>query len=75
MSARWLAIPLSLVVTALSCGSFSGEETDSTEGAAIPVRRASIELSVPAVGELEAMKDAPIAVPRVPTGALKVRAL
>ena len=42
---------------------------------AVEARRSEMELRVPALGTLEAVKESPIAVPRVPTGALKVKEL
>jgi len=42
---------------------------------AVEARRAEMEVRVPALGTLEAVKESPIAVPRVPTGALKVKEL
>ncbi|GAB4222747.1 MAG: efflux RND transporter periplasmic adaptor subunit [Acidobacteriota bacterium] len=54
------------------CGGDSGDPGDAV---AVPVVRASLELTVPAEGELEAFKASPIAVPRVPTGALQVKDL
>lgn len=64
-----------LMAGASACSLAPGEPSsaEAEGGAAIPVRRASIQLTVPAEGELEAMQAAPIAVPRVPTGALLVR--
>jgi multidrug efflux pump subunit AcrA (membrane-fusion protein) len=50
----------------------AGSETFST---AILVRRGSMEARVRARGELEAVKAYPVAVPQVPTGALKVARL
>lgn len=41
----------------------------------LPAERASLDLTVPAEGYLEATNASPIAVPRVPTGALKVKEL
>ena len=48
---------------------------NSRNAVSVPVVRASIELTVPAEGELEAFEASPIAVPKVPTGALQVREL
>ncbi len=54
-----------------SCG-FLGKGT-SAEAVAIPARRAELQIAVPAEGFLEAIDASPLAVPRVPTGALKVK--
>lgn len=48
---------------------------DQPGAVSVPVVRASIELTVPAEGELEAFEASPIAVPKVPTGALQVKEL
>jgi len=47
----------------------------SGSGVAVEARRAEMELRVPALGTLAAVTETPIAVPRVPTGALKVKEL
>lgn len=53
---------------------WSGAGDATGTRAAIPVRKVdSIEFTVPAKGSLEAEKASGIAVPRVPTGALKVK--
>ena len=44
-------------------------------GVSVEAVRTSLELTVPAEGYLEALAASPIAVPRVPTGALKVKEL
>jgi multidrug resistance efflux pump len=62
----------------IACGVLSGEvdTTASAEGeVSIQARRGSFEIRVPAKGELESLSASPIAVPRVPTGALKVKEL
>lgn len=50
----------------------SGDKSDVT---AVPVRRGTMQAKVRARGELEAVKAYPVAVPQVPTGALKVARL
>ncbi len=42
-------------------------------GVAVAARKATVDFHVPAQGYLEAVQSSPIAVPRVPTGALKVK--
>ena len=66
-------ILLALLV-ALAC---AGCTTAPAGGGAVAVeaRRSELEVRVPALGTLEAVKESPIAVPRVPTGALKVKEL
>ncbi len=58
-------------------GAACGQPDDAADSAevTIPAMRISLDLIVPAKGHLEAMTASPIAVPRVPTGALKVREL
>ncbi len=52
-----------------------GSETEATQGMTVTAVRTDLELSVPAEGYLEALKASPIAVPQVPTGAMKVKEL
>ncbi|HET9481558.1 MAG TPA: HlyD family efflux transporter periplasmic adaptor subunit [Candidatus Polarisedimenticolia bacterium] len=54
-------------------GEGSGEQLAGA--VAVTVRRETREFTVPAIGYLDAVKASPVAVPRVPTGALKVRDL
>lgn len=63
-----------LALLSTACGRLSGGA--ALEGAVeVTAAQASLDFSVPAVGYLEATKASPIAVPRVPTGALKVKEL
>jgi len=73
MTGRLFAIVLIVALPAAGCGG-SARETTSTE-AALTAQRESLDLWVPAAGALEAVSASPIAVPRVPTGALKVKEL
>ena len=50
-------------------------EADGPATVSVPVRVADLEIVVPAKGELESTNASPIAVPRVPTGALTVKEL
>ncbi|MGH9868209.1 MAG: efflux RND transporter periplasmic adaptor subunit [Candidatus Polarisedimenticolia bacterium] len=61
-----------LLLTAAGCSllPFAG---DAGGGVTVAARKESVEFHVPAQGYLEAVKSSPIAVPRVPTGALKVK--
>ena len=57
------------------CGAF-GEDAAITEGEVyVEAAKRAIEIRVPAKGELESLSASPIGVPRVPTGALKVKEL
>ena len=57
-----------------ACGNLTGGGGEATVAtAAIPVVRIDLEISVRATGELEAENASPIAVPRVPTGAMSVK--
>ena len=66
-----LAIGALVVVAA--CGLWPGG-TDVSPEVTIAVSTGELRESVPAKGVLEAVHASPIAVPRVPTGALKVKA-
>jgi multidrug efflux pump subunit AcrA (membrane-fusion protein) len=60
-------------LAAAGCGLLPGEPAGGkTVAAAIPVTRTDLRITVQAAGELVALQDSPIAVPQVPTGALKV---
>ncbi len=78
MTARVPAIAGRLVLSALLLGPLircGGGNGASPIAVAVPVVRATLELTVPAEGELEAFQASPIAIPRVPTGALQVKEL
>ncbi len=62
-------------LVAAGCGASVWPGGSGADGVAVAVERASMQFTVPAAGYLEAMKASPIAVPRVPTGALKVKQL
>ena len=66
---RRALLPTLLLLAGAACASAP------TGGVAVEARRAEMEVRVPALGTLEAVKEVPIAVPRVPTGALKVKEL
>src|SRR5213593_2941075 len=70
-------VVLAVVVAAwaLAGGGILGLADHEIGGTAIPVRRGSMQAKVRARGELEAVKAYPVAVPQVPTGALKVARL
>jgi len=79
MRAAW---PLGLVVAAgvalsMACGLLPGGSSGSaaSANATVPVQRETFSVSVKARGELESEQASPIAVPKVPTGALKVKEL
>lgn len=61
--------------TACSSLPWAGTGADSGVTISVPATRADMVFTVPAVGYLEATKASPIAVPRVPTGALKVKSV
>ncbi len=63
-----LALGAALVLVA---GCASEQETSAT----VVAERGPASFTVPAEGYLEAMQAVPVAVPRVPTGALKVKGL
>ena len=66
--------PLLLVVScAIGCGGLPWSAEDPPPTVSVEAVRTQLRVSVPAKGELEATKASPIAVPRVPTGALKVK--
>jgi multidrug efflux pump subunit AcrA (membrane-fusion protein) len=65
-----IALALLAAPIAAACGTVAGGGS-----VAVEARRAEMEVRVPALGTLEAVKESPIAVPRVPTGALKVKEL
>ena len=52
-----------------------GGSSAASQSASVPVLRETFSVSVKARGELEADQASPIAVPKVPTGALKVKEL
>ena len=54
---------------------WAGTDGDSGDTMSVAIARSDMAFSVPAVGYLEATKASPIAVPRVPTGALKVKSV
>lgn len=68
---RFRALPLIIfALAALGCGDGTVDEP-----VYVVAEQMSIDLVVPARGYLEAMDASPIAVPRVPTGALQVKEL
>jgi len=69
------SIPGLAVAALLASGCALAPADDAADRMTVTAVRTSLELSVPAKGYLEAMKASPIAVPRVPTGALKVKEL
>ncbi len=54
---------------------WAGTADPASGSVSVPVVRADMAFTVPAEGYLEATKASPIAVPRVPTGALKVKSV
>ncbi|MGD8375035.1 MAG: HlyD family efflux transporter periplasmic adaptor subunit [Acidobacteriota bacterium] len=62
-----------LVAVALAAGCGVLDRDTRGEAVAVPARRAELRIAVPAEGYLEAVDASPVAVPRVPTGALKVK--
>jgi HlyD family secretion protein len=60
---------LAVAVAACGCTGLPWREDVAT----VTVRRGDLEVLVPAEGSLEATQASPVAVPRVPTGALKVK--
>lgn len=68
---------LGFLLGLLAVLTWTGCTTAPAGGGAVAVeaRRSEMEVRVPALGTLEAVKESPIAVPRVPTGALKVKEL
>lgn len=70
------AVAVGCAVAAAGCGSVPLKGNGPVGGAvAVKAERASLEFTVPAQGYLEAVQASPIAVPRVPTGALKVKSV
>ncbi len=65
---------LLLALLLSGCGVLGGGSRE-TPPVAVTAEPTSLEIVVPAKGELEATQASPIAVPRVPTGALKVKEL
>lgn len=57
------------------CSGLGLGQAEAEKSAEVVATRATIEFSVPARGYLEALSASPLAVPRVPTGALKVKEL
>ncbi len=72
MSGGLLARAASLAILALAsaCAGWSGADAPGVEAV-----RGDLEILVPATGVLEATQASPVAVPRVATGALKVKEL
>jgi HlyD family secretion protein len=66
---------LTIGLTGLAACAFSlsGGNDVASSAVAVEAVRADMTFTVPAVGYLEATQASPIAVPRVPTGALKVK--
>lgn len=62
---------LALAAAAAGCGAF--DEDADARSAFVPAVRTELRIDVLARGELESTNASPIAVPRVPTGALKVK--
>jgi HlyD family secretion protein len=71
---RWHAAAAAgaLLMALTGCGSDGTAETAGPTAAVLAVRT-DLEIAVRALGELEALQASPIAVPPVPTGALKVK--
>jgi multidrug efflux pump subunit AcrA (membrane-fusion protein) len=57
------------------CGGYPGADGGESSSITVSAVRSPLTIVVPAEGELEATQASPIAVPRVPTGALKVKQL
>ncbi len=66
--------PRALLAAALLCTAACGVGS-SDRRVSFTVTRADVRFTVPALGYLESTKASPIAVPQVPTGALKVKEL
>jgi multidrug efflux pump subunit AcrA (membrane-fusion protein) len=79
MNGQGSLLVLSLAAVLATCTACSSLPWAGTSGSgdtvSVEVVRADMAFSVPAVGYLEATKASPIAVPRVPTGALKVKSV
>ena len=69
---RRAGLPLLVLALAPACG-LIGSGDDRGAAVTVTARKAVLRISVPAEGYLEATEAKPMAVPRVPTGALKVK--
>jgi HlyD family secretion protein len=58
-----------------ACAGLGLDQDENSKAAEIVAGRSTVEFTVPAKGYLEALSASPVAVPRVPTGALKVKEL
>ena len=73
---RGLVLAVGLATSVTACSGLPGKTAGGADGSvAVVATRTSLEFSVPASGSLDAMKASPIAVPPVPTGALKIKEL
>jgi multidrug efflux pump subunit AcrA (membrane-fusion protein) len=63
------------ILLLVGCGGYPGGESGESARITVSAVRSPLTIVVPAEGELEATQASPIAVPRVPTGALKVKQL
>ncbi len=68
-------LPLAAVLLLTAACGFMEGKGEGPPPAAATVVRGAFQVTVAATGELEAVSESPIAVPQVPTGALKVKEL
>ena len=64
------ALAVLTAVGLYGCGAFEEEDSIADGEVTVEAVKREIEIRVPAKGELESLSASPIAVPRVPTGAL-----